>query len=318
MAGLGERLRSGPPVVLDGATGTELQRRGVPMDSVAWSAVATETHPHVLRAVHEDYLRAGAEILTANSFAASRHVLAPLGLGGRAADLARRSVTLAQEARDRFLAAEGRGRPVWIAGSISTFVARADQAQLPDEAEARASYREQAEALADAGADILLLEMLRDVRQSVWMIEAAKATGLPVWLGFTCKRDDRDPGVVVLRGRDAERPLAAVLDEVLPVYGSPGPLSVAAIMHTDLDVTAPALGILRSRWPGALAAYPNSGGWVMPDWQFVDIATPEAFASAAAGWADMGARMIGGCCGLGPAHIAALAAGLRGSESAAR
>jgi homocysteine S-methyltransferase len=303
-------LQAGPPVILDGAMGTELQRRGVPMDSVACSAVAVDTHPQLVRTIHEEYLRAGAEILTANSFSTSRHVLAPLGLGERAAALTRRSVELAQEARDRM--AEGSAaKPVWIAGSISTFIAGADWARLPQDEEARASYREQAEALADAGADLLVLEMLRDVRQSLWMIEAARSTGLPVWLGFTCKRDDRNPDQIVLRGRDEERPLAKVLDAALDAFGPPAPGSLAAIMHADVDVTEPALAILRRQWTGPLGAYPNSGGWVMPNWQFVDIVSPDDFAAEAVRWVDSGVRVVGGCCGLDPEHIAVLSRRLR-------
>ena len=90
MPTLQDRIARGGAVILDGAMGTELQRRGVPMDGIAWSAAALATHPEAVRGVHEDYLRAGAEILITNSFAASRHVLAATGLGERVAELAAR------------------------------------------------------------------------------------------------------------------------------------------------------------------------------------------------------------------------------------
>src|SRR4029077_5221760 len=111
------------------------------MDGIAWSAAALVTHPETVRSVHEDYLRAGAEVLIANSFATSRHVLTAAGLGDRVQELNRRSIELAKEAVGR----AALDRPVWIAGSISRFVPSGDNQQRPTPAEERASYREQAE-----------------------------------------------------------------------------------------------------------------------------------------------------------------------------
>ncbi|MFL5334674.1 MAG: homocysteine S-methyltransferase family protein, partial [Geminicoccaceae bacterium] len=112
------KLNRGSAVILDGATGTELQRRGVPMDDVAWCALATASHPDILRAIHGDYVRAGADLVTANTFASARHMLDRAGIGARTADLNRRSVTLAREAAAQ--AGDEVGRHVAVAGSIST------------------------------------------------------------------------------------------------------------------------------------------------------------------------------------------------------
>jgi S-methylmethionine-dependent homocysteine/selenocysteine methylase len=116
MSTLQEMLERREILILDGAIGTELESRGVPMHGVAWSAAAIETHPDVVRQVHEDYIRAGADIIIANTFATSRAVLERAGMGGRVRDLNVRAVALAKEARD---VASG-GRDVYIAGSIST------------------------------------------------------------------------------------------------------------------------------------------------------------------------------------------------------
>src|SRR5262245_6488268 len=102
------RLDQGQILILDGATGTELQRRGVPMHGFAWSAAALDTHPETVRAVHEDYIRAGADVIITNSFATARHVLEPAGLGDRVRALNQRAVTLAQAAREHAAS----GRPV--------------------------------------------------------------------------------------------------------------------------------------------------------------------------------------------------------------
>src|SRR5215218_8327202 len=138
-----ERLDAGEIVILDGAMGTELQRRGVPMDDVAWDAAALATHPDLVREVHEDYIRAGADVIITNTFATARHVLEPGGMGERFRELNARAVALAKEAREN--AADG---AVFIAGSISTFTARYDYSYEPRLEKARANYREQAEVLA--------------------------------------------------------------------------------------------------------------------------------------------------------------------------
>lgn len=295
MTALAERLRSGPLLILDGAMGTELERRGVPMHRIAWSAAALETHPDVVRQVHEDYIAAGADILTANSFGASRHVLEPAGLGERVAELNRRAIRLAREARER----AGADRPIWIAGSISSFIAEAHPRNQPSAAAARASYREQAELLSEAGADLLLLEMMRDIDHSRLAVECAAATGLPVWIGFTCKRTGE--GEIVLRGREVEHRLAEAIGPVAEAGGE-----LMAIMHSELDVTPAALDILAERWRGPLGAWPNSGEFVMPNWLFDDIVEPAPFAETAAGWSPRLA-LLGGCCGIGPEHIRELA-----------
>jgi S-methylmethionine-dependent homocysteine/selenocysteine methylase len=293
---LQDRIARGGAVILDGAMGTELQRRGVPMDGIAWSAAALATHPDAVRGVHEDYLRAGAEVLITNSFAASRHVLAATGLGGRVAELNRRSVALAREA----IASVAADRPVWVAGSISTFVPWGDNRHRPAPAAERASYREQAELLAEAGADLLVLEMIRDIDQACTIVEAAAATRLPFWVGFTCLLGE-DGETVLLRGRDAERPLRDCLAPVLAA----GPCSAVAVMHCDMAASDPALDIVMEQWKGPVACYPECGEWENPDWRFGDLA-PDAFAAAAESWAERGVRIIGGCCGIGPEHIKAL------------
>jgi S-methylmethionine-dependent homocysteine/selenocysteine methylase len=296
MATLQARLDRGDVLILDGAMGTELQRRGVPMNGTTWSANAMATHTDVVRAVHEDYLRAGAEVLITNSFATSRHVLTPTGLADRVKELNRRSVDLAREARDRV----SPNKPVWIAGSISSFVPYGDNTWRPSRDAERASYHEQAELLAEAGADLLALEMIRDIDQGQVMVEAAASTGLPIWAGFTCRLDN-DGKSIVLRGRDAERPLKDCLGPVLAA----GRCSLVAIMHSDIDASNAALEEVLADWPGPIACYPECGEWKNPDWEFGDL-TPEAFAEAGASWVDRGVNVVGGCCGIGPAHIVRL------------
>ncbi|MQG56884.1 MAG: homocysteine S-methyltransferase family protein [SAR202 cluster bacterium] len=156
---LRRRLDDGEIVVLDGGTGTELERRGVPMDSVAWSGAAIHTHPEVVRQVHEDYIQAGADIVITNTFATCRHSLEGAGLGDLVADINTRSVSLVNEAIN---AAEV-DRPIYVAGAISTFMPRNNEEFMPSLSVAKANYREQAELLAEAGVDLILMEMMVDM-----------------------------------------------------------------------------------------------------------------------------------------------------------
>lgn len=288
MSALRQRLDGGEVIVLDGAMGTELERRGVPMDYAAWSAAALITHPDTVREVHEDYVRAGADVITTNTFATARHVLEPAGMGERLRELNARAVTLAKEARS------AANRPVSIAGSISTFTARYDYSYEPRAEKARANYREQAEVLAESGVDVLALEMMRDVEQTTYAVAAAASTGLPLWIGFSCKTTDE--GTPVLW--DGENSLAEALERV-PLSG----VSLVSIMHTLTEDTPPALREVTRGWSGPVGAYPHSGEFIMPNWQFIDMVSPEDFAAEAEGWLDLGARLVGGCCGIGPEHV---------------
>src|SRR5262249_21051043 len=142
--GLNQRLARGDVVILDGATGTELERRGVPMDGQAWSGTANLTHPDVVRGVHEDYIRAGADVVITNTFATARCNLEAAGLGERVAEVNRRAVELAREARDRAAS----GRDVWVAGSMSTMAPGSEPARRPSIGRLSEMLREQAEILA--------------------------------------------------------------------------------------------------------------------------------------------------------------------------
>lgn len=287
------RIEAGETVILDGATGTELEKRGVPMDGVAWCAVALATYPDTVREVHEDYIRAGAEVIITNTFPAARHVLEPAGLGDRFQELNTLAVELVRRAREN--AAENE---VCIAGSISTFQPHNDDSLAPPEEKARANYREQAEVLAEAGADLIVLEMLCDIEQSTYAVEEAVSTGLPVWVGFSCKR--AEDGTVMLWNDGP--PLTETL-EAVPLGG----VSLVSVMHTLVEDAPAALAEVVERWSGPVGAYPHAGRFEMPNWRFTDAIAPEDFAEAAMKWHGFGARVIGGCCGIGPDHIRALA-----------
>ena len=290
-----EKLENNRIVVIDGGTGSELQRRGVPMNETAWSGLAVHSHPEVVRSVHAAYIAAGAEVIITNTFGTARFLLEPAGLGDEFERINRNAVRLAAEARD------ASGKDIAIAGSISNLPPEMDPANYPDPDRELADLRELAKVLADSGADLIALEMMQDTRHAARAMEAALETGLPVWLGVSCRRRAGGKGLVSFDLPDMD--FAKPLDALVPM----GP-SVVNIMHSDIGVTHEAIAMVRERWPGPIGVYPEVGEFVPPNWTFDTDATPERLVEHARDWVGCGALLLGGCCGTTPAHIAALAA----------
>ena len=300
MGTLNERIEAGEVIILDGAIGTELERRGAPMNTEAWCARVTQDTPDLVRELHEDYIRAGADVITVNTFSAARHVLEAAGLGDAVAEINTRAVELAREARDRVAA----DRNIAVAGSISTYVSGnsgfQDPQGKPPPEQARAVFREQAELLAEAGVDLFVMELLMDWEMASAAMEEAVATGLPVWVGFGCRMAS-DGETVLMHNRGTDIPFADLIDRIMNIGGS-----VAGVMHTKVDVISPALEVVFEHWSGPVCVYAESGEFITPNWQFDDIITPEDHAEEAAAWVESGVQIVGGCCGINPEHIAAL------------
>jgi len=221
---LEKRMAAREVIILDGAIGTQLQAMGAPMAEFAWAALALNSHPFTVRRMHENYIAAGVDIITTNTYASARHNLEPLGLGELTAELNMRAVMLAQDARDK----AAKDRPVLIAGSVSNFGLKfgqepsmnkwsmARRRSETSEAQAKANLCEQAEILAEAGVDFLISESTGGNNHRKWVVEACLSTGLPVWDGFKCRLDD---GVARL-GYASEQSFADGFDEITALGGS--------------------------------------------------------------------------------------------------
>jgi S-methylmethionine-dependent homocysteine/selenocysteine methylase len=294
---IGQKLARGDVIILDGATGTEIQARGVPMDGETWCAEVNATHGEVVRQVHEDYIDAGAGIIIANTFATSA---LSFSVFGRDDDLLRLDKLAVGHAK-----AAAKGHAVAVAGSISTMrpvIAGTDRTSLRQgwsAADAKALFRRKAQNLKACGVDLLMMEMMRDADYAVHATEAALETGLPVWVGMAFEK--RGDGALTGFGRDDQK-----MEDVMRALCALKPAAVS-IMHTSANDIDEALAGLKTFWNGPVGIYPESGYFKMPDWQFVDIIAPEELARRARAWHDAGATIFGGCCGLGPAHITALA-----------
>jgi S-methylmethionine-dependent homocysteine/selenocysteine methylase len=289
-------------IILDGGTGTLIQSLGAPMDGGTWGADANLTHPEIVRQAHRAYLEAGAEVLIANTYATSPLLFNDLGRDADVTRIDAAAVRLAREASDG---------SVPVAGSFSVMrpgIPGSDRSEMLrqwPESTARRLFAAKAAGLAEAGVDVIAMEMMRDGDYSVWATEAAAATGLPVWIGIALEQDDQ--GRLIGFGR----PNWLLDDFIEPLLRAASPAMVS-VMHTAPNLTTPALEVVRRHWHGSLGAYAESGYFAMPDWQFVDIIPEDEYVDLATQWASAyDLAMIGGCCGIGPSHIAALRAAFK-------
>jgi S-methylmethionine-dependent homocysteine/selenocysteine methylase len=297
MATWQEKLAADEIVLIDGGMGTELERVGAEMNAQGWSGAAVIEVPDVVRWVHREFVEAGAEVITVNTFSMAPHMLRGMGYGDRVESAIADAVRLAREA-----CAEA-GRPdLPIAGSVSTMrtknVETGTWPALPPE-EAQESLSTLVHILKEEGCSIMALEMMEDLEVAPMATQIAVASGVPTWLGISCRRaadgttiESFDvPGVTLDQLYAALLPLGA---------------DVLNIMHSEIPVTGEALERARPLWDKPMGAYPESGYFTMPNWNFVDVVSPQDLVAEAKGWVARGARILGGCCGLGPAHIAAL------------
>jgi S-methylmethionine-dependent homocysteine/selenocysteine methylase len=269
---LGPRA-AGAVVMLDGAMGTELERRGVPMDADAWCGLANLTAIDTVRAIHDENIAAGADVITTNTFMS----------GPGPMDRARVATEAAQSA----------DRPIAIAGSVSceTWAEPRAGRRLRDD------YALQIDLLAESGVDLIALEMVTDEAHGSEALEAALTSGLPVWVGFSMRRAANTyetlPTIDEVR-TVAERLIVPELDAV-------------TVMHTDVVDASDSLSMIRTLWDGPLGVYPHHGVWSEPNWTYLEM-EPSKLVDHARVWLDQGVDILGVCCGLTAHHVAALRA----------
>jgi methionine synthase I (cobalamin-dependent) len=297
---LTKRLAAGEIIVLDGATGTELQRRGAAMDPAAWCAPATLHADRLLTEIHADYIDAGADVITANTFASSRLMLSGAGLAERTDEINRRAVAAALRARDT----HERSAQVVVAGSLSHMMPMAagtatlDPRTVPSDSQIRDAFNEQAQILASAGCELIILEMMHYPSRARIALDAAVASGLPVWFGLSARRGRA--GGAISYYKLEELPL----DEIASLIPPTG-IDAAGAMHTGAELIEDALSAVRKHFNGPLMVYPDSGFFEMPHWRFVDVITPERFERFCRDCLRSGVQIIGGCCGLSVEHVRA-------------
>lgn len=284
------------PLLLDAALGTELSRRGAPASPPLWSARAVLERPDLVLSVHRENVAAGADLLTAATFRTQ-----PALLGPAAREATRRAVVLAREA------AAGRSG-VLVAGSLAPVADCWRPDLVPPDEELARLHALHAEALAQADADLLLLETFGTAREWRAAAHAAAATGLAV---VACATTNDDGALL------SGEPLGEAARSLLELPSPPAALGVNCVPARRL---AASLSHLAAVAPGLpLAAYGNAG---LPLDEaaglFAEPIFPEEYAAVAERWLSLGARLVGGCCGTTALHVAALADRLRATETARR
>ncbi|XZE19229.1 homocysteine S-methyltransferase family protein [Pirellulaceae bacterium SH449] len=277
-------------LLLDGATGTELNRRGVDTGLPLWSATAltTDTGLNVLRQVHLDYLNAGADIITTNTFRTHRRVLAGKGFSAR--ELTLRAVATAREAVAEF------GRPALVAGSLSTLEDCYRPDLVPSDDECLDEHTERIEHLVQGGVDLLLFETMNTVREAVIAAKIATATSLPTWVTFVCnKKGHILSGESLTQAAKLLMPLGvkALGVNCMPAHTIAQPLTeLRATCGEDISLVA----------YGNIGFADDEQGWTT-----TDSTDPEGYLQYAKAWP---AQIIGACCGSTPDHIRRLKQGL--------
>ena len=280
-----KRAKDGECILIDGATGTEVERRGVPQHKNAWNGAAALSHPEILRQVHEDYINLGAEIVISNTFSTNKHALSDADEGHNFEVLNERAVKLAVEAREHL-----NKDNVLVAGGISYWTWTGNKPSL---SELNSSITQQAKIMADAGADLIMLEMMIDIEQMMTTLKASQASGLPVWVGLTCE-PDKSQKMCLLDGDS--------LEDTIHELKSYNP-DVINIMHTEVEYVDRCLDILQSEWNGNIGIYAHSGTSIGGDWTFNNVISAEGYCAYSSQWKQRGINFIGGCCGVHTDHI---------------
>lgn len=277
-------------LILDGATGTELNRRGVDTGLPLWSANAlmNDRDANILQQIHEDYLRAGADIITTNTFRTHRRALAPSGNANHARKLTHLAVELARAAMVNVPS----DQPRFVAGSISTLEDCYRPDLVPSDEELLDEHSDRIIDMLECGVDLILIETINSIREAVAIAKLATITGTPVVVSFVCDRDGK-----ILSGES----LTDAAFQLLPL----GISAIGVNCGPTPDLAKP-LAELQAACGNdfPLIAYGNIGyvddavGWVNTDSE-----DPKKYYEHTAQWP---AKIIGGCCGTTPEHIAQL------------
>ena len=293
------KINSGQMAILDSGISTELERRGATMDDQVWSARVSIESFDVLVETHQAYIDAGADVITVNSYASSRLVLETAGLADEVRTINMKNIEAALLARERC-----GNQDVLVAGSVSHnlgFLTGSNQfnnIQVTRETLFEA-FNEMFSFYEEGEVDLVLLEMMSAPSRMLPLFECASSSSLPVWCGLSAKRSGRN--ATITGYHDETIPFIDNIQEAIK-FGFEG----MGIMHSSVDLIGDAIELIKANYDGLIMAYPDSGYFKSPNWQFEDVITPDHLTEFADQWKQAGANIIGGCCGLGPEHTEAL------------
>ncbi len=291
-----ERFNQGKTIILDGGIGGELQKIGAKMDKGLWCGKCSIDSPKELSMVHKNYINAGADVITANTYASTPISMKKYGYENLVKDCNSKSVEIAKEAAN--------GKNVAVAGSVSTygyFLKDGIENMIP-------SFEEHLKILSSTGVDLIILEAMSSQADIVEaLIKCASNLKLPIWLSISCVFDKNNE-IHLGYDDDATQNHPQIyenfIDSLLRFKKiHSGPILIA---HSNMSVTDVALKILKENYDKIIGAYPNRGYFVKPEWKFTDDVKPSDYLKQAINWKSNGAQIIGGCCGIGVEEIKAI------------
>jgi len=291
-------LKKNNIIILDGATGTELEKNGVKMDPVCWTGLAGYTDPHILELIHEKYILAGSNVITTNTFSSSR---INIEYSDKKLDIKKinyNSIDCAINVRNKHKRLD-----IKIAGSMSlSFIKNRYEYPLSKSIGTFSyehlleNYREQANFFVEKKIDLIILEMVSHPETAKAMMQAAIESGLPIWLGI-CAGPVNDEGNVL-----AYEAKNILLKDVLKLISKE--IEAVLIMHTEVKYIDNCLKEIREYYDGIVGAYPHKGYFKKPNWFHDDKYTPKIFYTDMLSWINKyDLKIIGGCCGINHKHI---------------
>jgi len=297
-------LAAGRPILIDGGLATQCEAMGCNIDGDLWSAVLLQSNPRALVDAHRAYLDAGAEIIATASYQASRKGLMASGSSAADADgLIVSSVALAEQAREEFLHDNPESdRVPLIAASVGPYGAvlhdgseYTGQYDIAGEA-LREFHRDRIELLDNAGADLLACETIPSHEEAAILAELLSGVTSPAWVSFSC-RDEQH----LCDG--------TLIADAAGLFEGHSRVLAVGVNCTAPEFILPIIALLKSSVPDkAIVVYPNSGEvYRSEDNSWSGTVTDLQCAQSAEQWIDAGAKLVGGCCRIGPAQIAAMA-----------
>tara|TARA_Y200000002_G_C22608759_1_gene632845 strand:- start:214 stop:1107 length:894 start_codon:yes stop_codon:yes gene_type:complete len=278
-------MNLGRCVLIDGATATELERRGVPQIKNAWNGGGALSHPEILQDIHQQYIKTGARVIISNTFANCKHTLEDADQLHNFRRLNSRGVSIAIDARIK-----EKKTDVLVAAGISywSFIDR-----YPGLHELEKNITEQVFIMKEAGADLVMLEMMVDIDRMMVAIDSVKKAELPVWVGLSCK-----PNIIgemcLLNGEKLSHALN---------YLKSNNVDLVNIMHTDVRFVEDCLDIVQEEWDGLCGVYAHSGNMKGSEWTFDDVISPVVYTNYVSKWIKRKINLVGGCCGITTDHM---------------
>ena len=293
-----QSLENNDIIILDGAMGAELEKKGAKMHKDLWCGTCSVESPDLVKKVHEEYILAGADIITTNTYATTPIAMKQYGFDDQIYEFNKKSVHLAKEA------VKNSNKNIAIAGSVSTFGSLykfGTKAMIP-------GFKEHLKILSGEGVDLIILEAMSsqaDIIETI--IESSLETKLPVWLSISCVIDDNTSKVMlgyndtIDSDTNVYEDFGTSMDNFSKIHN--GPILIA---HSDVKVTGQAIKIAKKKFNGVLGAYPNRGHYEKPHWKFIDNITPDEYLENTRLWVTDGVNIVGGCCGVGVEEIKAI------------